>query len=43
MESLHKLSDEQPDIVLGNHPQQNDTYGKLQKVLAGESIVDRGE
>lgn len=42
-EGLVKLSDEQVDIVLGNHPQQNDTEGKLKKVLAGESIIDNSE
>lgn len=41
--SLHKIADEQVDIVLGNHPQQNDTQGKLQKVLSGKSIVDNSE
>ncbi len=41
--SLHKIADEHVDIVLGNHPCQNDIQGKLQKVLAGESIVDAGE
>ncbi len=42
-ESLHKVADEHVDIVLGNHPEQNDTRGKLQKVLSGESIVDNSE
>jgi metallo-beta-lactamase class B len=42
-ESLHKIADEYVDIVLGNHPQQNDTQGKLQKVLMGESVVDNNE
>ncbi len=42
-ESIHKVIDEYVDIVLGNHPQQNDTQGKLQKVLTGESIVDNNE
>ena len=41
--SLHDLSTERVDLVLGNHPQQNDTAGKLQKVLSGEKITDRGE
>ena len=40
---LHALADERVDIVLGNHPQQNDTQGKLNKVLSGESIVDHDE
>ncbi len=42
-ESLHKVYNEDVDIVMGNHPQQNDTQGKLQKILCGESIVDRSE
>lgn len=42
-ESIHKIIDEQVNVVLGNHPQQNDTEGKLQKVLMGESIVDNNE
>lgn len=42
-ESLHKIADEHVDIVLGNHPHQNDTQGKLQKVLSGESIIDNSE
>ena len=41
--SLHKLCEEHVDIVLGNHPEQNDTEGKLRKVLLGESIADAGE
>ena len=43
MESLHKVENENVDIVLGNHPGQNDTKGKLQKVLTGESIIDKNE
>lgn len=43
IESLHKVADWKPDIVLGNHPEQNDTKGKLQKVLTGESILDKDE
>lgn len=42
-ESLHKVADEHVDLVLGNHPDQNDTTGKLKKVLAGEDITDTGE
>ena len=42
-ESIHKMLDEPVDIVLGNHPQQNDTQGKLEKVLMGDSIVDHTE
>ena len=41
--SLVKLSGEHVDLVLGNHPGQSDTEGKLKKVLRGESPVDRGE
>lgn len=42
-ESLHKLAKEHVDIVLGNHPYQSNTEGKLQRVLRGESIVDPAE
>ncbi len=42
-ESIRKIINEQVDIVLGNHPHHNDTQGKLQKVLMGESIVDTNE
>ena len=41
--SLHKVFEERVDIVLGNHPGQNDTEGKLQKVLEGKSILDGSE
>ena len=40
---LHMLKNERVDLVLGNHPQQNDTEEKLQKVLNGQSIIDPGE
>lgn len=43
VEGLHKVSKEQVDIVLGNHPGQNKTTEKLEKVLAGESIIDKSE
>jgi len=42
-EGLHKVAGEHVDLVLGNHPSQNDTKGKLQKVLNGESILDKTE
>lgn len=42
-ESLEKLMNEKVDIVLGNHPPQNDTTSKLEKVLKGESIIDSSE
>lgn len=40
---LHALADEKVDLVLGNHPGQNDTVGKLEKVKNGESIIDKAE
>lgn len=40
---LSLLSDEPVDLVMGNHPQQNDTEGKRKKVQAGESIIDPTE
>lgn len=42
-QGLHDLADEQVDLVLGNHPNQNDTPGKLAKVLSGENVVDKNE
>ena len=42
-QSITKLSSEKVDLVLGNHPQQNDTSGKGGKVLLGESIIDPSE
>lgn len=42
-EGLHKLADEHVDLVMGNHVSQNDTKGKLEKVMAGEAIVDPTE
>ncbi len=40
---LHTLAQEHVDLVMGNHPHQNDTVSKLQRVTAGESIVDDTE
>lgn len=42
-EALHMLAKEHVDLVLGNHPGQNRTEEKLEKVKAGESILDREE
>lgn len=43
-EGLHKLAKEHVDLVMGNHPDQNDTEGKLAKLMAGaQSIVDPTE
>lgn len=33
---LHRLAEIPVDIVLGNHPDQNDTEGKLARILSGE-------
>jgi len=38
-ESLHRLSSEHVDLVLGNHPGQSDTEGKLERLLSGEKSV----
>ena len=43
MESLHKALLEKPDLVLGNHPQNNDTQGKCERALRGEDISDSTE
>ena len=40
---LHMLKDEHVDLVLGNHPGQNDTEGKLEKVLNNQPIIDPDE
>lgn len=41
---LHSLKNEKVDLVLGNHPGQNDTTGKLKRLLNGEkSVVDPTE
>ena len=42
-DGLHKLKNEHVDIVMGNHPGQNDTPGKLEKVKNGQSIIDENE
>lgn len=39
-EGLHRLAKEHVDLVMGNHPGQNNTTAKLRKVLAGESIIN---
>lgn len=38
-EGLHRLAKEHVDLVLGNHPGQSDTEGKLRRLLAGETDV----
>lgn len=42
---LHRLRGEYVDVVLGNHPDQNDTEGKLARLDAGarDAFVDPGE
>lgn len=42
-EGLKKLSCEHVDLVLGNHPEQNDTLGKMLKVKAGAEVLDADE
>jgi len=42
-DGLKMLKNEHVDLVMGNHPPQNDTEGKLKKVMAGENIIDPGE
>lgn len=43
IESLHKALREKPDLVLGNHPENNDTVGKCKRALNGEDIADSTE
>lgn len=38
-QGLHRLMDEKVDLVLGNHPQQNDTAGKRARLASGEKNV----
>lgn len=40
---LHSLAKEPVDLVMGNHPHQNNTEEKLKKVLFSEEIVDKSE
>ena len=40
---LHDLASEKVDLVLGNHPSQNNTKDKLEKVMSGETILDATE
>ena len=40
---LHELANEKVDIVLGTHPEQNDTKGKYEILNSGGSIIDGGE
>ena len=42
-DSLLKLSKERVDLVLGNHPGQSGTEGKLSKILNGESPIDKNQ
>ncbi len=43
IEGLHALADEKPDFVMGNHPQNTDTVGKIEKLKKGEDIADPEE
>lgn len=38
-ESVEKLWNEKVDLVLGNHPEQSDTLGKMVRILNGETDV----
>ena len=41
---LRRLAQEKADVVLGNHPHQNDTEGKIARMKEGENpFVDPGE
>ena len=43
IKATEALMDEKVDIVMGNHPPQNDTTGKLKKVSEGKPIADSSE
>lgn len=38
--SLHKVMDEPVELVMGNHPYQNNTVAMLEKRKRGQSVVD---
>jgi metallo-beta-lactamase class B len=42
-ESIDKLWNERVDLVLGNHPEQSDTLGKMMRILKGETDVRASE
>ena len=42
-EANDRLKKEQVDLFMGNHPEQNDTVGKLLKVSTGNCIIDKEE
>lgn len=42
-ESVDKLWNERVDLVLGNHPEQSDTLGKMIRILNGETDVRSSE
>ena len=41
--SLDRLSGERCDLVLGNHPHQTNTLGKMWKAEEGKDVRDKGE
>lgn len=41
--ALHKVADERVDLMLGNHPQQNDTQGKGERAAQDRDITDPTE
>ena len=43
IEGLHRLAEKTPDLVLGNHPEQNGTQKKLLLKEAGECILNPEE
>lgn len=42
-ESVDKLRNERVDLVLGNHPEQSDTLGKMIRILNGDTDVRSSE
>lgn len=43
VDGLHNLASEKVDFVLGNHPGQSDTLGKLEKIQKDKSILNPSE
>lgn len=43
LEGLSALSSERVDLVMGNHPENNNTKGKIERLKNGEDILDREE
>jgi len=43
LDGLCALAGEKVDLVMGNHPENNNTQGKIERLKNGEDIIDRDE